>query len=249
MAFYLDEPKDGEKFSTIRPIKWAEVSTVLSFDELRVASSEGKHRLFMVLNKDIKALAKDASGKSSPVEKTTGTLLQLDSKRKPTTWQGKTTEVSRMEGFLNSQLDKLDASKSYKGSIALQDSPMLEMLLSGTDATGEPIQSEFAATAWAMIWNLQETEPNLIKPEDCIAPKGGSASWGGSKAQTEAEKLTDRLAFIKAEVAKVAPDYKISSTLDLASAAIAATNPDNGHEIALTIEMCGILMGLPRSFS
>ena len=249
MAFFLDEPKDGEKFSSIRPIKWTEVSTVLSFDELRVASSDGKHRLFMVLNKDIKALAKDASGKSSPVEKTTGVLLQLDSKRKPTTWQGKTTEVSRMEAFLNSQIDKLDNSKSYKGSIALQDSPMLEMLISGTDATGQPIEPGFAATAWAMIWNLQETEPNLIKPEDCTAPKGGSGSWGGSKGQTELEKLNDRLEFFRIQVAKVDPDYKVDSPFDLTETAIAISSTTKINELLVTIDACAILMGLPRSFN
>lgn len=248
MTFYYNAPSDKQKVASIRPMKWAEVGSVLHFDEMVVTKNDAKYRLYLILNKEVKALHSDGDQKNKPVTPITGIPLFLDIKRKASTYQGKVTEQSRLEIFACMKLDSMDDSKCYKGSIALQDSPMLEMLMSGKDSMGNPLDENFSKTAWATMWNAQETERALLTAELTETPRSGGGNWGNNGGQTEAAKLTDRLDFIKQQVALIDPGYKVETVADLATAKIAMSGTEKVNELTLLIECCTILMGLPRGF-
>lgn len=240
--FYFNSASDKQKYPSISPKKWEELSTALEFSELAVVSSEASYRLYLVLTKDVKAMERGADDKWKDAS-TTDILLYMDFKRVPKTYKGKTTDPSRLEKFVCSQLENIDTTKVYKGVISLQDSPMLQMVVDGITATGQPVDAVTKTMLLGSLWSLTETEPSKIVLTDLEAPTTGKSGGGYSNSQTEVEKLNDRMAFIKAQLAITNPDLKVESIYSLTEAGMAEAGYQPMERAVLTIDACLKLMG------
>lgn len=110
-------------------------------------------------------------------------------------------EVTLQEKLFTKHFETLDPDKTYSGFLVFNSMPaMLEQIEAGT-LTLEQLQ---------MVVLKEVAEPKLL-PETLPTPKNGGRGYGGgSKGQTELEKLNDRVKFISEAIK---PDSEIIKLL------------------------------------
>lgn len=106
-------------------------------------------------------------------------------------------EPTLLEKVFIKHFESLDAEKTYSGYIVFNSMPaMLEQIDAGT-LTLEQLK---------MVVLMEVTEPKLL-PETLPTPKNGGKSWGGGGGQKEADKLSERFAFLKLHLGESYKDY------------------------------------------
>jgi hypothetical protein len=216
MASFYNAPKDGEKFSSIAVLDWENVNSVLDLTEFRFASNDDYYFIFSICDRATDVIKSgDKDWKFPQGEKLLIKIARRAVKRKKDgepVWHD-------VEKFVCSRLEKLDPTKAYAGQITLQNSGFVKMVVTGADASGKPIteaQEEMFASG---LFSATEREIENIPDGDMVIPKAAFYG-GGAKAQTELEKLGDRLTFIQAQLKAAGLDYEVKSVADISSAVI-----------------------------
>ena len=221
MVFWYNPPKDS-KFASLNCSDWKQVNSKIEFDELRFCSSDEFYYIYA------------RCSKFSGVQKMGEKDFTIDSKTEPVfltfkvarkdydKWDYKEkkqvpTEQSRLEKWICKIVDGLDPTKAYTGKLDLQDSNILDIYLSGLDTGGNPIDENLLKTMQATSVSLEPIEPTHISDDEVKLPVDNKTkgSFGGSKGQTELERLNDRLAFMCQQVCKIDESITVSNLFEL----------------------------------
>lgn len=244
MAVFFNAPKDGSKFSSAWIKDWENINSNIEFDALRFTSDDDYYYVYMFAKKftDLLNLS-DKNWKFEPQ------LMAMQIQRKDVEkWSSKESKKipsvqSLPEKLVCRFLDKCDASKTYKGFLALQNNGFVNTALTGIDPSGKPVPEALIEQIFSGFGNLEEAESDLIADDDVKAPV--KKSWsGGSKGQSELEKLNDRLSFISAQIKASGYNYEVKCALDICEFVVAERMKD-GYDCATimsVIEACKSLM-------
>jgi hypothetical protein len=238
---------DKKKVAHIYPYNWTEVNVTLEFDEMTITSSDKAYRMYFVSKKEIKTFYKESKESKAVPTNIVDQPIYLDIKKVAAMNWGKMEEPSRIEKFICFMLQSLEVGKFYKGSIQLQDSGMLDMIITGEMPGGVKITDEQRQQFAASIWKTEESEPKLLNLADCEVPKEFSGT-SSSKSQGETDKLNDRMEFIKAQLAITCPDLKVASIHDLLAAGMAKQGFANASDAMMIVDACLKLMGCQSWF-
>lgn len=139
-------------------------------------------------------------------------------------------EPTLQERVFVKHFETLDPEKTYSGYIVFNSMPaMLEQIEKGL-LTLEQLQ---------MVVLSEVVEPKLL-PETLPTPKNGGKSWGGSKGQSELEKLNDRLSFVKSQLGL---DVEVKTMLELIKFVDAVKGDEEGKYLQPTLTYLLQMMG------
>lgn len=140
-------------------------------------------------------------------------------------------EPTLQEKVFIKHFETLDPEKTYSGYITFNSMPaMLEQIEKGL-LTLEQLQ---------MVVLSEVAEPKLL-PETLPTPKGGGQRYGGGGGQKEADKLTDRFTFIKAQLGPLVTDCK--DMFELVKFVDAVKGDDEGKYLQPTLTYLLQMMG------
>jgi len=212
MALFQNDPKNGSKYNTAYIMNWEEINSPIEFSEFRFCKDEDYYYVFAFITKfqDI-IKPKEKDWKFSPA------LYQLQFARKPVAHNGKEPAQYAVEKLVCYALDKLDETKTYKGNLCLQQAGFITTVVDGVDMQGKPVPDAVREQIAATVYSFEETEAKEISAEDVKATR--SFKSYGAKAQTEYEKLGDRLKFITDQLKLAGCELEIKSLVDLDKAA------------------------------
>jgi hypothetical protein len=208
MAVLYNVPKDGAKFGGIFVFGWDEIKTTVKFSELKFIQSEDYYHIFCFADTVTDIIkSKEKDWKFEPQ------LMQFAIARKTVTENKKEREQHRSEKLICYALDKLDASKCYSGFFKFEDSGIVDRVVEGVDGSGKPIPEEVRSLLSQDLFGFDEAELTKFTEADMSVKKQWSPS--GSRVQSEAERLKDRIAFVSEQLklAGAVPEYK--SLMDL----------------------------------
>ncbi|GAA6621576.1 hypothetical protein [Scytonema sp. NUACC26] len=220
MPFWYNAPAKDSKFATISASKWSEANTKLTFGELAIKEDDTYYHLFgQCLDATDVINAKERGWKFEPQ------LLQVKiAKKEYQKWnstekKNETVQQSIVESFFATCFSQLDLTKVYQGKVILQSIPQMEMIFEQKESDPDMSQKVLEMTAKSMCTLVECLEPTIIKLDEITIPtKSNNGFGGGSKAQSESDRLIDRMRFIKEQVKLALPDVEINSTADLVAA-------------------------------
>jgi len=242
MSGWYNAPKDGAKFSSVAFTDMNSVNSEIQFDELRFTSDDEFYHLYFNATKfgDIVKVG-DKDWKFT--EQLTSIKIARKNYEKWSSKEGKKvpTEQSRVEKLVCKIFDDLDSTVSYQGFLQLQDGNGIDAILTGT-MNGKDV-SAMVPTLLETYASFTPTDANKITDADVVAPKKSGGSYG-AKAQTELEKLNDRLSFIRTQLTVVYPDFQVLSVHSITPLGIATQLEDLGDQeaIAQALHLCFDLM-------
>ncbi|MEH2172194.1 hypothetical protein [Nostoc sp.] len=240
--FYYIEPKKDDKFALVGNTDWTQAYSIFEFAELGFCSDDTFYHLF--------AYATGFTGINKFSEKNwkfEPQLIKMKVARKNYQKEDKEKNKvdvaqSRLEKWICWLLDSMDSSLIYSGFIKLQDDAMCDIFISGIGISGEQIDPTTLNQMLKMsaIFN-PVAEPQYIKPEDVQLPKGFSNKGGysGKPAQTELERLRDRLAFVCEQINKMDDSIPVENLAQLADVLSIAKNKE---EVQVVFDLCTSLM-------
>ncbi|TWH55511.1 hypothetical protein CAL7102_03655 [Dulcicalothrix desertica PCC 7102] len=133
-------------------------------------------------------------------------------------------------------LDELDFGNVYTGTMQLQTSNIINMLVTGKQLNGEPLPDVVKESMVNSYLSLKEIdEPKHIKVDALKLPEKKSWGGGGAKGQTELEKLNDRLFFICTQLSVDYPSRQFKSLSDVL--VTVGLEPDAKKMFDLAIEL------------
>ncbi|MDZ7968744.1 MAG: hypothetical protein RM368_27965 [Nostoc sp. DedSLP03] len=240
--FYYIEPKKDDKFALVGSSDWTQVYSVIEFAELGFCSDDNFYHLFAYATRftNINKFG-DKNWEFEPQ------LIKMKVAKKDYQKEDKdknkvNVAQSRLEKWICWMLDARDPSVIYSGFIKLQDDPMCEMFLTGIGLAGEQIDETVLNQMLKMSAIFDPVaEPQYIKPEDVQPPKGFSNKGGysGKPAQTELERLRDRLAFVCEQINKMDDSIPVENLAQLADVLSIA---ENKEEVQVVFDLCTSLM-------
>jgi len=223
MAGFYNVPKDGAKFSSVAFTDMTSVNSEIKFDELRFIADDDFYHLYLnahkftdlvkVGDKDWKFTEQLTSFKIA--RKNYEKWSQKDQKKLP-------VEQSRVEKLVCKIFDNLDPAVTYTGFLQLQDGNGIDAILTGV-MNGRDV-SEMVPTLLETYGSFEVGTADKITDADVVAPKKSGGSYG-AKAQTEFEKLNDRLSFIKTQIGLCGCDFKVETVYDISPEAIKTGSP------------------------
>ncbi|HEY9664684.1 MAG TPA: hypothetical protein V6C65_40105, partial [Allocoleopsis sp.] len=207
MSQLYNEPKPPSKYASIFVMNWAEINMMVEVSELRYCKDDDNYYIYAFVETITNVIkAKDKDWKFEPQ------LMSFTIPRKPTIHkQGEEATHYLAERLVCYALDQLDESKCYKGFFNLSNAGFVNSIVSGVDMQGKPCPEVIRKELAASMFHFEETEGDKITAEDVKAIVK-SKSWG-SKGQTEAERLNDRVAFLVSQLS--AAGYEVKSLKDV----------------------------------
>jgi hypothetical protein len=121
----------------------------------------------------------------------------------------KQIEQSKLEMFLCDRISNLNWEKAYSGHIRFRFDGMLAYLLD----PNQKMPDEMRVSEEKAAIDLTELSEITIQPEELKV--GGKSFAGGSKGQSEYEKLSDRVKFILDQMKLMFPNSKLDNINDL----------------------------------
>jgi len=233
MSFWYNEPKDGEKFASASPQDWNSANSRIEFQELAFLKNDNIYLLFFYAT-SFPGLVKvgDKTWKFVPQ------LMQISIQRKDgEKWNSKEkkktpTPQSTIEKWVSSKLDALEEKKVYTGFLELNNSPVLNGILSGS----MPLEATTAIEAQIISIEPIEGEPQLLPINELTLPT--KSSWSGSGGgQKESERLSDRYAFFVTEIKRAFPEMLTDNLKEMALAY--ATNDEVGITVNFLLKVMG----------
>lgn len=219
MPFWYNAAEGESKFNSLVCSDWNQINSMIQFDELGVKSDDEFHHLFGYASS-----ATDVIKIGERDFKFTPQLLTVKIARKNYQKYDRTAKKrvdaaqSTIEKLICKLLESYDLSKVYKASVQLQQSNIVQMLVDGVDTMGKPMPDMVFDSMSSSYLSMTEVEqPEHIKPDELQLPSKGN--WGGgSKAQSEYERLSDRLKFVSEQIKAAYPALEIASAHDIANA-------------------------------
>lgn len=150
--------------------------------------------------------------------------------KKGDNWEKVEHQPSLVEKFIISEIDKLDKSVAYSGLISFEDNSSIPLLLGIPDDDGkvQVIDENTRKFVVSNIINLSPLEANTdaynLVPDNEVVGKVKSTSNFKSSGQSELQKLTDRLNFVRQQIQVEGIDYEITSLLSLTMTRINSSN-------------------------
>lgn len=202
MSFWYNK-KDDAKLANLACSEWKEVNSKIEFDELGFARDESFYYIYSKVNRFTDVMKMGDKDFKIGKELVTFKIARKDYTKKD--WKTKVdvqVPQSRVEKWVCSVFDVLDATKRYKGFLDLQDGNYLDTLLSGRSPEGKELQPEFLEMMQSTYRDFKETESKEIGDDLIVVPAGYSGS-SYSKGQTEIEKIKDRIAILETHAKKI----------------------------------------------
>jgi hypothetical protein len=218
MPFWYNEKAEGSKFNSVACTDWATLNSNLNFDELAVKSDDEFHHLFgwCVSATDIIKMG-EKNFKWEPQLLTFKIARKNYEKYDRTLKKRVPAEQSSTEKMFCKLLESLNLEKVYKAKLSLQYNNIVEMVLTEKDGSGQVLPESMVSVLAANFLVVSEvSEPEHIKLDELTLPAKGNWSGGGSKGQTEYEKLNDRFKFISEQITLAYPTAEIKSAWDIA---------------------------------
>jgi hypothetical protein len=202
-SFWYIPAKEGQKYAIVGCSEWANAYAEMHFSELKFISDDDFYHVYAYATNF--AGVENFNDKNWKFEpqlvkfRVARRNYQKDDKNK-----GKVdVKQSRLEKWLCHLFSEMDEDSAYSGFLALKDDSQLESFITNTDVKGEPLDPVIRNFLLQKAVLLEPIETlQHIKPEDIEIPKGktGYGKGYGKPAQTELEKLNDRLTFICQQV-------------------------------------------------
>jgi hypothetical protein len=217
--FWYIAPKEGQKYAMIGSSNWSDTASKVEFDELGFISEDDFYHVYAYATK-FKGIASfgDKSWEFKP-QLVKFRVARKDHEKEDKEKKKVVVTQSRLEKWICSLFGRLEEGKIYSGFINLQDDEFCLTLATGIDHnTGNQIPEEVLRQMEKMqAYVVEVTEPKHVLAEDIEIPKGkkGGFGYGGSKGQTELEKLNDRVAFICQQLGFISPELKISNLAEI----------------------------------
>ncbi|MFN6484539.1 MULTISPECIES: hypothetical protein [unclassified Nostoc] len=241
--FFYIEPKQNDKYALVGCTDWTNAYSNFEFSELGFCKDDDFYHLFAYATRftEINKFG-DNNWKFEPQ------LIKMKVARRDYQKENKDkvkldVKQSRLEKWLCFMFDKLEEEQFYSGFLSLKDDLMCETFVTGLGMRGEVIDPGVLAQMMSMSASLSPLleAPVHISAEDVQPPnyKGKSGGYGGKPAQTEKEKLQDRLTFICEQVNKFSDGIQVENFAQLIDVIEASENPQGIKEI---IGFCTSLM-------
>ncbi|MDF0553400.1 hypothetical protein [Kamptonema sp. UHCC 0994] len=246
MTFWYNPPKNGSQFAELNCSDYSKTSAWFEFEEVKVTITDDAITFYGLCSRagDIKQKGNDAFAIQNQ-------LIAISVHRKDYTkrkqvdgtWKDVPVVVTKDESVVVKAVESLglDPNKTYKGTVNLGISLNDErVLLEGIKANGQKVSKElFADTVQGIVY-LEEREAVALKDASYSASsKGGNSSWGGSKGQTEVERLNERWEFTKKMLAPFSDDCNNLGDLSLAATFL---NADDYKRLEIATKFLGYLM-------
>jgi hypothetical protein len=252
MSFFHNDPTTEFPYASLNATDWSQVSSRAVFEEFCLIESDDHVHLA--------GYASDFDGIKKMNAREAGGGLNRDWKFEPSNvavkfakktykkWDSVAkkqidAEPSRTEQYYAKVLSNFEAGKVYSGKFLLKDDAYMDMVIKGVDPFGKPIPQENLDVLNAGFFSIQEVaEPIRIKPDDIKIPQ--AKQWGsrGSSGQSEYDKLTDRIKFIKEQMAIADPEFKMFGVHDFDAAKLSGI--PNGDIIYSTWINCLAVIGV-----
>jgi hypothetical protein len=237
MVLNYSDPRKDSVFANVKPKDWNDANFTLKATEMRFLVTATSVFIF-AMAEDVGEVVKWVDSKKDESFKWQPQLICIELHAKPyKKWKAKEeTQPAKVEQWACKKIGELDHTKAYKGMIAFQNNPMLDMFITGIAANGQTLPPETLAMMESTAWQVEETDTTLVPADKVAAPKSGGGSWGGSSGQTELEKLNDRLEFIKQQLAASGATYEVKSVGDLSPVVIDDLKGDNQKLVKQVLE-------------
>lgn len=238
MPFWYNTPSEGSEFSNLACTDFAALNSIINFEEVAIKSDDNFNYVFGFAN-NASDLIKvgDKDFKFTP-QLITFKLAKKNYQKYDVKTKAKVdVEQSLIEKLMCQLLDELEASKVYRGTMQLQTSGIVKMLVENVDTQGKELPGVVRESMSSSYLSVVEVlEPKHIKIDALKLPE--KKPWGGSgaKEQTEYEKLTDRLKFVAEQLKLEYPSKDIKSISDIHL--LTSLEPS----ASLTLQMCISLM-------
>lgn len=245
MTFWYNPPKNGSQFAELSCSDYANTSANFVFEEVKLSVTDDAYIFYGLV-----ASASDVKQAKTDSFKLENQLIAVTVHRKDYTkrkqvdgtWKDIPVVLTRAEQATCKVIEFLELSpdKTYKGNVNLGLSLNDErVMLDGTKANGQTASQELVLdTAMGVIY-LEEREAVALKDVSYSASKKGSYSGGGSKGQTEVERLNERWEFTKKMLAPFSDDCNNLGDLSLAATIL---NADDYKRLEIATKFLGYLM-------
>lgn len=243
--FYYIEPRKDDKYALVGCSDWSDAYSKFEFTELGFCKDDGFFHIFAYATRftEINKYG-EKNWKFEPQ------LIKMKVARKDYQKEDKDknkvdVKQSRLEKWICWMLTELDDSQFYSGFINLQDDVMCDIFVSGLGMKGETIDPAVLDQMMSMSALLSALlePPTHISTEDVQPPnyKSKNSGWSGSgrSAQTEKEKLQDRLTFICEQVNQSNDGISVENFAQLIDA---IETSENSQRIKEIIAYCTSLM-------
>ncbi len=219
MPFWYNAASEGSEFNSLACTDWNQINSMIQFDELGVKSDDEFHHLFgwaTSATDVIKVGEKDF--KWTPQLVTIKIARKNYQKYDRVAKKKVDAEQSTIEKLLCKLLESYDLSKVYKASVQFQHSNIVKMLVDGVDTMGNPMPDMVFDSMSSSYLSMEDVaEPGHIKLDKLQLPS--KTNWGGgSKGQTEYERLNDRIKFATEQIKLAYPTLEIASVVDISNA-------------------------------
>ena len=195
MPFWYSVPSEGSEYSNLACTDFAGLNSSIKFEEVAFKSDDDFNYVFGYAS-DASDLIKvgDRDFKFTP-QLITFKLAKKNYQKYDVKTKSKVdVEQSMIEKLMCQLLDELDFGNVYTGSMLIQTSNIITMLVTGKQLDGSPLPDGVKESMVNTYLSLKEIdEPKHIKVDALKLPEKKLWGSGGAKAQSELEKLTDRL--------------------------------------------------------
>ncbi|BDA70212.1 hypothetical protein CAL7716_043780 [Calothrix sp. PCC 7716] len=217
MPFWYNTPSEGSEYSNLACTDFANLNSLIKFDEVAFKSDDDFIYVFGYAS-DASDLIKvgDKDFKFTP-QLITFKLAKKNYQKYDVKTKAKVdVEQSMIEKLMCQLLGELDFSDVYTGTMQLQTSNIINMLVTGKQLNGEPLPDVVKESMVSSYLSLKEIdEPKHIKVDALKLPEKKSWGGNGAKAQSELEKINDRLTFICNQLKVDYPSREFKSLSDI----------------------------------
>lgn len=221
MTYWYNEVGKDEKYAVINAGKMDEMNSSIEASEVVVRKDDTFYYLFGQFNKmtDIKKYGNNDwrfEPQLAQIKFAHKNYEKYDKVKKSNI----AIEQHNIEKLASKILSTLDESIVYKAILNIQDSNIVKMLVEEKDATGNPIAPQTYSSLLISYFYFVPVldEPQYIDIGAIKLPvKNTGNGWGsgGSKAQSEYDKLNDRVKFIIEQTKLAYPDSNVSNVMDV----------------------------------
>lgn len=217
MPFWYNTPSEGSEYSNLACTDYAVLNSLIKFEEVAFKFDDDFNYVFGYAS-DASDLIKvgDRDFKFTP-QLITFKLAKKDYQKYDVKTKSKVdVQQSMIEKLMCQLLGELDFGSVYAGTMQLQTSSIINMLVTGKQLNGDPLPDAVKESMVSSYLSLKEIdEPKHIKVDALKLPEKKQWSGGGVKAQSEHEKLTDRLKFITEQLKIEYPSQNLVSLSDI----------------------------------
>lgn len=217
MPFWYNTPSEGSEYSNLACTDFATLNSIINFEEVGIKADDDFNYVFgYASNASDLIKVGDKDFKFTPQLITFKIAKKNYQKYDVKTKSKVDIEQSLIEKLMCQLISELDANKVYRGTMQLQTSGIVKMLVENTDTQGKELPGVVRESMINSYLSLVEVfEPKYIKIDALKLPEKKSWGNGSAKLQTEYEKLTDRLKFITEQLKVEYPSQNLVSLSDI----------------------------------